>query len=96
MAKASILIIEDDPDIRELVVFNLGREGYTVLQAATGEEGLKLAAQSKPDVIVLDVMLPGLDGLEVLRRLKADSGSPPHPGHHEHREGRGLGRRHGP
>ena len=72
MAKASILIVEDDPEIRELVGFHLGRDGYTVLQASTGEEGLKVAAQSAPDVIVLDVMLPGVDGFEVLRRLKAD------------------------
>jgi len=73
MAKASILIIEDDPDIRELIGYNLGKDGYTVIQAATGEEGLKLAGQSNPDVIVLDVMLPGMDGLDVLRRLKNDS-----------------------
>lgn len=72
MAKASILIVEDDPEIRELVGFHLGRDGYTVLQASSGEEGLRLAAQSNPDVIVLDVMLPGVDGFEVLRRLKAD------------------------
>lgn len=73
MAKASILIIEDDPDILELIGYNLGRDGYTVLPAATGEDGLKKAAENKPDVIVLDVMLPGLDGLEVLRRLKNDA-----------------------
>lgn len=72
MAKASILIVEDDPEIRELVAFHMGRDGYTVIQAASGEEGLRLAAQSNPDVVVLDVMLPGLDGFEVLRRLKAD------------------------
>ena len=74
MAKASILIIEDDPDIRELVSYNLGKDGYTVLQAATGEEGLEQAEQARPDVVVLDVMLPGMDGLEVLRRLKAEPG----------------------
>jgi two-component system, OmpR family, alkaline phosphatase synthesis response regulator PhoP len=70
MAKASILVIEDDPDIRELISYNLGKDGYTVAQAATGEEGLRLASESAPDIIVLDVMLPGMDGLEILRRLK--------------------------
>ncbi|HSV55595.1 MAG TPA: response regulator transcription factor [Magnetospirillaceae bacterium] len=72
MAKASILIVEDEPEIRELIAYNLGRDGYTVIQAATGEEGIKLASKSNPDAIVLDVMLPGMDGLEVLRRLKSD------------------------
>lgn len=70
MARAVILVIEDDPDIRELLVYALGKEGYQTEQAASGEAGLKLAKQAKPDLIILDIMLPGIDGLEVLRKLK--------------------------
>lgn len=70
MAKATILVIEDDPDIRELVSYNLGKEGYSVVGAATGEQGLSLLSTANPDLIVLDIMLPGADGLEVLRTLK--------------------------
>lgn len=71
MSKATILVIEDDPDIQELVSFSLGREGYAVVQATSGERGLELAQAAVPDLILLDVMLPGIDGLETLRRLKA-------------------------
>lgn len=71
MSKATILVIEDDPDIQELVAFSLGREGYAVAQATTGERGLELAQAALPDLVLLDVMLPGMDGLETLRRLKA-------------------------
>jgi len=70
VAKATILVIEDDPDIRELVSYNLGKEGYTVVGAETGEKGLSLLATANPDLIILDIMLPGADGLEVLRTLK--------------------------
>jgi len=70
VAKATILVIEDDPDIRELVSYNLGKEGYTVVGVETGEQGLSLLATANPDLIVLDIMLPGADGLEVLRTLK--------------------------
>jgi two-component system, OmpR family, alkaline phosphatase synthesis response regulator PhoP len=72
MAKECILIVEDEPDILELVRFNLSREGYTVLGAATGEAGLQEACARHPDLVLLDLMLPGIDGLEVCRRLKAE------------------------
>lgn len=71
MGKASILLIEDDPDIRELVSWNLGREGMTVHLAESGEKGLALARAVNPDLILLDIMLPGKDGMDVLRELKA-------------------------
>ncbi len=68
-----ILIVEDEADIRELLRFNLEREGFSVLEAADGNEGLKLARHHLPDLMLLDVMLPGLDGFEVCRRLGAQS-----------------------
>jgi two-component system phosphate regulon response regulator PhoB len=73
MAKATLLVVEDDPDIRELLAYTLGKEGYEVLQAPSGEAGYKAIADKKPDLVVLDVMLPGMDGLELLRRVKADA-----------------------
>ena len=72
MAKEHILVVEDEDDIQELVRYNLSKEGYRVAQALSGEEGLKAARSSSPDLIVLDLMLPGLDGLEICRMLKAD------------------------
>ena len=73
MKKMPILIIEDDPDIRELMKHHLERDGYVVVGAPTGEEGLRLARKSPPGLVILDLMLPGMDGLEVLRKLRADS-----------------------
>jgi len=72
MAKKKILVVDDEEDILELVRYNLAREGYKILCASSGEEGLKLAKAEKPDLIVLDLMLPGVDGLDVTRRLKGD------------------------
>jgi two-component system phosphate regulon response regulator PhoB len=73
MAKACILVVEDDPDILELVGFNLGREGWQVLKADSGEAGLQILKNAHVDLILLDIMLPNLDGIEVLKRLKADT-----------------------
>jgi DNA-binding response OmpR family regulator len=67
-----ILAADDDDDILQLVVFRLERSGYTVLQAHDGEEALRLALEQKPDLAVLDVMMPKMDGFEVTRRLRAD------------------------
>lgn len=72
MAREHILVVDDEKDILELVEYNLAREGYQVTCVATGEEGLKAAKTAPPDLVVLDLMLPGVDGLEVCRRLKAD------------------------
>lgn len=72
MAKATILVIEDDPDIRELLSFSLSKEGWSVIMAADGEEGLAVLPTANPDCIVLDIMLPGMDGIEVLRTVKSD------------------------
>jgi len=67
-----ILIVEDEPDIREAMAHNLQREGYRVLTAQDGAEGLRLARAQSPDLLLLDLMLPGMAGLEVCRRLKED------------------------
>jgi two-component system phosphate regulon response regulator PhoB len=70
--KESILVVDDEEDIRELIQYNLAKDGYRVTCAATGEEGLSLVGSLKPDLIILDLMLPGIDGLEVCRKLKMD------------------------
>ncbi len=70
MPKETILLIEDEEDIREVMAWNLTREGYRVVEAGNGEEGRRLAVRERPDLIVLDLMLPGIDGLTVARLLK--------------------------
>lgn len=72
MAKTHILIIEDEEPIRELLSFNLEREGYEVAMAADGETGLEMAQTRTPDLLILDLMLPGMDGYQVCYRLKSD------------------------
>lgn len=67
-----ILVIEDSADIRELLQFNLSREGYEVHTAMTGEEGMVLARVREPKLILLDLVLPGIQGLEVCKRLKRE------------------------
>jgi len=68
-----ILVVDDEEDLLELVRYNLTKEGYDVACVASGEEALKAARKLPPDLIVLDLMLPAVDGLEVCRRLKADA-----------------------
>lgn len=72
MAPRKVLIIEDDSDIVELLRVNLSKEGYQVTAAKSGELGIPLALKNSPDVILLDLMLPGADGLEVCKSLKSD------------------------
>ena len=72
MAKQKILAVDDEEDILELLRFNLTKEGFAVVCAASGEEALKSALSHRPDLILLDLLLPGMDGLEVARRLKND------------------------
>jgi two-component system phosphate regulon response regulator PhoB len=74
-----VLVAEDDEDILALVVFDLEDEGYEVLTARNGEDAIALAHERRPDLVLLDVAMPGLDGYEVTRRLRADaatSGTP--------------------
>jgi len=67
-----IILIEDDPDIRDLVQYSLGQEGFVVNTYSDGSTGLIAAQKDRPDLILLDVMLPGLTGNEVCKKLKAD------------------------
>ena len=68
----TILVVEDEITLREALVYNLNKEGYTVLQAGTGLQALALARQHAPDVVILDLMLPELDGLSVCRSLRRE------------------------
>lgn len=72
MSREKILVVEDEEDILELLRFNLSKEGFYVSSAVSGEEALRLARADAPDLVLLDLMLPGVDGLEVARHLKAD------------------------
>ena len=72
MARETVLVVDDEEDILELVKYNLAKEGYTVVTVASGEDALAAARTKQPDAVVLDLMLPGLDGLEVCRRMKSD------------------------
>ena len=71
-SKKQILIIEDEPDIQELLSFNLDNNGYKVYTASNGEKGLEVARKEHPDLILLDLMLPGINGLDVCRIIKSD------------------------
>ena len=76
MAKAKILVVEDEEDIREVLSDKLGRQGYRVTGSGTAEAGLALARKHKPDLIILDIALPGMDGLELCRILRAETQVP--------------------
>ena len=68
---ASILVVDDEPDIAALVAYHLARESYQVRTAAAGEEALEMVEQVRPDLVVLDLMLPGISGLDLLRRVRS-------------------------
>jgi len=70
--KRTVLVVDDEKDIRELVGFHLAEDGYAVREAESGEDALAGLAAERPALVILDVMLPGADGLEVCRRLRAD------------------------
>src|SRR5437763_1274866 len=72
MSKSTILVIDDEPDLVELVRYNLARDGFEVVCACDGRAGMESARHHKPDLVVLDVMMPNIDGLDVCRQLRAD------------------------
>jgi two-component system alkaline phosphatase synthesis response regulator PhoP len=71
MAK-TILIVEDDQFLRELMVRKIVSEGYNSIETETGEEGIEKIKKEKPDLVLLDIVLPGIDGIEVLKKIKED------------------------
>ncbi len=79
MLKETILIVEDEKDIVKMLDYNLKKEGYKVIVADDGEDALDLAKSKSPDLILLDLMLPGLDGLEVCKELKNERKTRPIP-----------------
>ena len=79
MPKGRILIIDDEKDIIELVRYNLEQEGFQVTGALDGESGLNNAIREMPDLVLVDLMLPGMDGLEICRSLRADKRTAPIP-----------------
>jgi DNA-binding response OmpR family regulator len=76
VAEQTVVIVEDDPSIADLVELYLRQAGYRVLQASSGERGLELVRDHQPDLVVLDIGLPGIDGLEVCRQLRATTSVP--------------------
>src|SRR5665213_48440 len=72
MRKGTILVIDDEKDLIEMLQYNLEREGYDVIAAHDGQSGLEVATKHRPDLVVLDLMMPGIDGLQVCQRLRAD------------------------
>jgi two-component system cell cycle response regulator DivK len=73
MAGELILVVEDNDKNRKLVRDVLTAKGYRLLEAETGEEGLRLAHEQRPELVLMDIQLPGIDGIETLRRLRADA-----------------------
>ena len=70
-AKQKIVIVDDEPDILELIEYNLKKEGYQVFTAANGQEGITVAKKVNPDLIILDIMMPKMDGIEACRLMRA-------------------------
>jgi two-component system alkaline phosphatase synthesis response regulator PhoP len=72
MSRGKVLVVDDEEYIQHILNFSFGAEGYDVLTASDGEEALKRARKDRPDVIVLDIMMPKMDGYEACKRLKSD------------------------
>ena len=72
MSKPLVVVVEDEADIQDVIAYNLKRDGYEVLTASRGDEGLSLIQAKMPDLVILDLMLPGIDGLSICQQLRAD------------------------
>lgn len=84
----TVLIVEDEKNIVDILRFNLQRSGYAILEAYDGENGLRQALSASPDLILLDVMLPKMNGFDVCKALREKGSNV--PGHHPHRPGGGI------
>jgi phosphate regulon transcriptional regulator PhoB len=73
MSKPLIVVVEDETDIQDIIAYNLKREGYDVLTASRGDQGLSLIQGKNPDLVILDIMLPGVDGLTICQQLRAET-----------------------
>lgn len=72
MSKKTILVVDDERDLLDLIEYNLKKEGFNVLKAENGEEGIKVARENKPDLVLLDIMMPKMDGLEAVEIMRKD------------------------
>ena len=72
MTREKIILIEDEPDIVEVISYNLSREGFRVVAESRGDEGINEVRKQSPDLVILDLMLPGIDGLSVCQQIKSD------------------------
>ena len=72
MAKQTILVVDDEKDLLDLIEYNLKKEGFAVLKAENGEEGIKIAKDHKPDLVLMDIMMPKMDGMEAVEQMRAD------------------------
>ena len=72
MAKKTILVVDDEKDLLDLIEYNLKKEGFNVLRAENGEEGIEVAKEYKPDLVLLDIMMPKMDGLEAVQIMRKD------------------------
>ncbi len=87
---AKILVVDDDPNVQRLLQYTLKQEGYEVVIAADGAEGFRLWGSEAPDLILLDVMLPKLDGYQVATKIRTEEGTTgARPDHHAHGRARG-------
>lgn len=73
--KQTILVVEDEEDLREIIIYNLNRDNFQTIGVETGEQAIEQATKLKPDLIILDLMLPGMNGLDVCRQVKQDTGT---------------------
>ena len=71
-----ILIVDDEKNIRDIIIYNLKKEGYQILQAADGEEGVRLAMEEEPDLILLDIMMPKMDGYDACKKIRETKNTP--------------------